>query len=124
MHERIKELRLSLGLTQQEFADRIHVERSSIAGYENGKRIPRDATINLICREFGVSEAWLRDGLGDMIVPSTRQEEIAKYVGELFASKPDPFKERFILMLLRLPPSGWDWLREQAEFLLSEDEEK
>lgn len=124
MHERIKELRLSLGLTQQEFADRIHVERSSIAGYENGKRVPRDATINLICREFGVSESWLRTGEGEMIAPSTRQEEIAKYVGELFASKPDPFKERFILMLLRLPPSGWDWLREQAAELLAEDEEK
>ena len=124
MHERIKELRLSLGLTQQEFADRLGIKRGAVANYEIGRNTPIDAVVSLICREFGVSEAWLRDGLGDMIVPSTRQEEIAKYVGELFASKPDPFKERFILMLLRLPPSGWDWLREQAEFLLSEDEEK
>ena len=124
MGERIRELRKSLGLTQKEFADRIGIKPTAIANYENGRNAPIDAVVSLICREFGVSEAWLRDGEGDMIVPSTRQEEIAKYVGELFASKPDPFKERFILMLLRLPPSGWDWLREQAEFLLSEDEEK
>ena len=124
MHERIKELRLSLGLTQQEFADRLGIKRGAVANYEIGRNTPIDAVVSLICREFGVSEAWLRDGEGDMIVPSTRQEEIAKYIGELFASKPDPFKERFILMLLRLPPSGWDWLRGQAEFLLAEDEEK
>lgn len=124
MHERIKELRLSLGLTQQEFADRLGIKRGAVANYEIGRNTPIDAVVSLICREFGISEAWLRTGEGEMIAPSTRQEEIAKYVGELFASKPDPFKERFILMLLRLPPSGWDWLREQAAALLAEDEEK
>lgn len=124
MGERIRELRKALGLTQKEFADRIGIKPTSIANYENGRNDPIDAVVSLICREFGVSEAWLRTGEGEMIAPSTRQEEIAKYVGELFASKPDPFKERFILMLLRLPPSGWDWLREQAAELLAEDEEK
>ena len=124
MGNRIRELRKHLGLTQQEFADRIGVKQNTLSQYESGRNDPIDAVVSLICREFGVSEAWLRTGEGEMIAPSTRQEEIAKYVGELFASKPDPFKERFILMLLRLPPSGWDWLREQAAALLAEDEEK
>lgn len=124
MGERIRELRKSLGLTQKDFADRIGIKPSAIANYENGRNDPIDAVVSLICREFGVSESWLRTGEGDMIAPSTRQEEIAKYVGELFASRPDPFKERFILMLLRLPPSGWDWLRERAAQLLAEDEEQ
>ena len=124
MGNRIRELRKHLGLTQQEFADRIGVKQNTLSQYESGRNDPIDAVVSLICREFGISEAWLRTGEGEMIAPSTRQEEIAKYVGELFASKPDPFKERFILMLLRLPPSGWDWLREQAAALLAEDEEK
>lgn len=42
--ERIRELRLSLGMTQQELADRAGVERCTITNYEFGHRIPRDET--------------------------------------------------------------------------------
>ena len=34
MKERIKELRKALGLTQQEFADRLGIKRGSIGNYE------------------------------------------------------------------------------------------
>lgn len=66
MNERIKELRKALGLTQQDFADKLGIKRGTISNYEIGRNIPIDAVISLICREFNVNETWLRDGSGDM----------------------------------------------------------
>ena len=64
MNERLKALRSALGLTQQEFADRLKIERGSVANYEIGRNEPIDAVISLICREFSVNEVWLRTGDG------------------------------------------------------------
>lgn len=66
MEKRIKELRKSLGLTQQAFADRIGIKRTTLANYEIGRNIPINAVIALICREFGANKKWLLDGEGEM----------------------------------------------------------
>ena len=71
MEKRIKKLRRSLDMTQQEFADRIGVKRNTIANYETGRNEPIDSVISLICREFHVNEEWLRHGLGEMMAPMT-----------------------------------------------------
>lgn len=70
MNERIKKLRRSLDLTQQEFADRIGVKRNTIANYEIGRNVPIDSVLALIVREFHVNEAWLRSGEGEMFAPA------------------------------------------------------
>ena len=70
MKDRIKKLRKSLDMKQQEFADRIGVKRNTIGQYEIGRNEPIDTVINLICREFGVSEEWLRTGSGEMFSPA------------------------------------------------------
>ena len=69
MKERIKKLRKELGLTQQEMADLVGIKRAAISNYEIGRNDPSDSVISLFCREFGVSEKWLRTGDGDMFVP-------------------------------------------------------
>lgn len=66
MRFRIKELRTSLGLTQQRFADRLGLKRQTIASYEIGNITPSDSTILLICKEFNISEEWLRTGTGEI----------------------------------------------------------
>ena len=63
VNERIKELRISQGLTMEQFRERIGIKRSSISLIESGKNNPSDQTIMLICREFGYNEEWLRDGI-------------------------------------------------------------
>lgn len=68
MKERLKKLRKTLDLTQQEFADRIGISRGNIATYETRDGSPGNSVINLICREFNVSEKWLRTGDGEMFV--------------------------------------------------------
>lgn len=67
MKERIKELRTHLGLTQQKFADKLGLKRQTIAAYEIGNIEPSDSTLLLICKEFNISEDWLRTGQGEMI---------------------------------------------------------
>ena len=79
MGERIKELRKFLGLTQQEFATRLGSVQNTITGYETGRRTPSNQVIALICREFGVSEEWLRTGEGEMLVAVTPDEN---FMGE------------------------------------------
>lgn len=66
--ERIKEVRKSLKLTQREFADKLKLKQNSIAQIEGGRNTS-DQTIRMICREFNISEKWLRTGEGDMFVP-------------------------------------------------------
>lgn len=69
--ERIKKVRKSLDLTQQEFADRIGSKRNTIATYEMGRTAPSAAVISLVCAKFNISEDWLRNGTGEMHNPKT-----------------------------------------------------
>ena len=66
MKERLKELRKALGLSQQEFSERINVAQSTYAHFETGRRELRDIHISQICTTFNVREEWLRDGTGEM----------------------------------------------------------
>jgi hypothetical protein len=72
--DRIRKIRRDLDLTQQEFADRIGIKRGAIANYEIGRNAPTDSVVSLICREFGVSEEWLRKGTGEMFAPDAGGE--------------------------------------------------
>lgn len=92
MKERIKKIRKTLDLTQQEFADRIGVKRNSYANYEIGRNIPIDAIILSICREFNVNEEWLRTGAGgddNMFIKLSKDEELAMYTQMLLDSTDD-----------------------------------
>ena len=79
MNERIKELRKALNLTQDEFGSKIGVKRNTVAQYEIGRGSPLDSVVFSICREFGVNEDWLRNGIGEMFtfVPTEEIEALA-----------------------------------------------
>jgi transcriptional regulator with XRE-family HTH domain len=89
MKQRIKELRRALNLTQHEFAERAGIKQSTVATYEIGRNEPSDTVISLICKEFGVSEDWLRYGDGEMFTPQDRDEEIAAMVAKVISGNND-----------------------------------
>ena len=122
MGERIKELRKALKMTQQEFADRLNVQRGSIASYETGRISPSNAAISLICKELNVSEDWFRNGEGDMFIPITRDEEIASFIGSVQADVDDTFKKRFISALAKLSTEEWRAIEHLMENMVSERE--
>jgi transcriptional regulator with XRE-family HTH domain len=68
MNLRFKEIRNSLGLTQAEFGKKINLKKPTISELENGKRSLSDRVISDVCREFSISEEWLKYGTGEMFV--------------------------------------------------------
>lgn len=114
MNERLKKLRKVLDLTQQEFADQMGVKRNTVATYETGKSNPSDAAVTLICKTFNVNEEWLRDGIGEMFIQQTRDEQIASFIGKIQSVEDDSFKKRFISMLSSLDESDWEVLEKMA----------
>lgn len=114
MNERLRKLRKALDLTQQEFADRIGIKRNSFANYETARNTPIDAIIVSICREFNVNEDWLKNGIGDMFLPTDRNADIEKLAKQLLSEESDSFKNRFITMLANLTVDEWEFLERIA----------
>lgn len=114
MKERLKLLRKSLDITQQEFADKIGIKRNSYANYETGRNTPIDAIIRSICREFNVNEEWLRTGNGEMFLKLNRQQKIANITATLFNAEEESFKERLLTALAELEEDEWELLEKIA----------
>lgn len=91
MNERIKTLRKTLKLTQQEFADKLNIKRGAVANYEIGRNEPIDAVISLICKTFHVNEEWLRNGTGEIFEEVPEEDEAAAYVSSLLDAENDSF---------------------------------
>lgn len=109
---RIKELRKKLGLTQQEFADRIGIKRGGVANYEIGRNEPSDSVISLICREFKINEDWLRTGEGEMFKPVNKNLQILEYFNDVAELDDTSFKKRISLALAQLSDEGWQHLEQ------------
>lgn len=110
MNKRIKKIRQNAGMTQREFADRIGVSRNTIAAYETDARVPIDAIIVSICREFNINEDWLRTGLGNMYAEVNPDIQLSKALGSLLREEAGSFKKQLILSLLELNQKEWDTL--------------
>lgn len=67
---RIALLRQRLGLSQRAFGERIGRTAAYVNRIENGKNVVTAAVISSISETFGVSEAWLLDGTGFLVVES------------------------------------------------------
>ena len=126
MHERIKELRKYLGLTQAEFGEKIAMRQTGVAWLESGDRKITDRVITTICAVFGVDEIWLRTGEGEMFQTPTRDEQITDFVGKmLFGDCDNDFAKQLLSILAALDDNGWKTLKAAAEVLKkAEDDAK
>ena len=59
LHERLLQLRKERGLTQKQLAGQLHVARSTVAAYENGRGQPSYAVLCELADFFGVSLDYL-----------------------------------------------------------------
>lgn len=100
MNERIKELRKEyLKLTMEKFGERLGVGKTAISNIENGNRNVTDQMFKSICREFNVSEDWLRDGTGKpFVVP---EDETAAIITDILID-PDDEVYRMILNIAKI----------------------
>lgn len=120
MNKRIKMVRDSHNLTQDAFGKRIGSARNTIANYENGNRVPSNAVVKSICKEYGINETWLRTGKEEMFVPITRENEIAKLTMKCLEDEPDSFRNKLVSTLARLSEDDWGVLERIAKDLVGE----
>ena len=111
--DRIAEIIESQKIKKVQFAARINVDQSYISQLTSGKKVPSDRTIADICREFSVSEEWLRTGRGEMFIQKTESEELAAFFGDLLKDEPD-FRHRLIAAMSRLTLDEWKVLEKLA----------
>lgn len=112
MEKRIRELRKALNLNQDELAMKLGVQRSTITNYESGRRVPLDAVIASICREFNVSETWLRTGEGSMF--REQDETDAELVTRAMRGESEN-KKKLIRLIADMPDELLDKMMEYLE---------
>lgn len=118
MKNRIRTIRKNAGMTQQQFADRLGVSRNTVATYETSSRVPIDAVLVSICREFGVREEWLRTGQGEIYMTMTPDLELSRWFGQILMEEESSFKRRFLLALAALKEGEWKALEHLSDGML------
>lgn len=99
MNERVKYLRNDmLHLSQDAFGKRLGVTGAAISRMEAGGRAVTDQMVLAICREFNVSEEWLRSGTGEILNNLSQDEELAYIVGQALPQADDFVKNTFIAL--------------------------
>lgn len=109
MKDRFKELRETLSLTQQKFADRLDISRNFVAQIEMGNKIPSERTIKDICREFKVNYDWLVNGTGDMFQDD---DSDAQAIVDSVMTGDNDFAKKTLVKFARLSEERWKQLQE------------
>lgn len=123
LNERIDALIKALNIRKTAFAERLNVSQAFVSQLTKGDSQPSDRTIADICREFGVNEVWLREGVGDMFQERTISEELAEFFGDVLNRKEDAeFKRAFLTILARMTPDEWRMVEAKARELTAEME--
>ncbi len=113
--ERLVYLMKDLRLTQSELADKLHLTQPHISALCSGRKPFTDRTISDICREFGVSLAWLETGEGEMYVQRSENERMALMFADVLAEADESVRKRCIAAAMEMPPEFWDNIYEYAK---------
>lgn len=124
MHNRISAIVEQSGLTKTAFAKKINVSQGLISQLCSGFTNPSDRTISDICREFGISEEWIRTGEGPMRKSLSRQAEIARFVGEVMNDAKKQDAQRVLAALMDTSPEELEALVNFARRLAAQYKEK
>lgn len=111
------------GLTKTAFAERVKVSQQHISRLAKDGT-PSDRTIVDICREFGVSEHWLRTGDGEMFVRLSREEEITKFAMLVIRDPNSEFQRDLLATMAKLEPAQWKLMEQMLDDLISQREKK
>jgi transcriptional regulator with XRE-family HTH domain len=97
--ERIKAVRMSLGVSQRDFCKGVFLSHSFYAQIESGAKNPNERVYELICNKYNVNKEWLKTGKGDMFSappPDMELEQLVEIYKEL-----DPLFKEYILQQIK-----------------------
>lgn len=119
LSERLKELRKALPgkMNQESFGKTLGLSRDAVSSYEQGRVVPSEAILKLICKTYDISYLWLKDGIGPMsIAPETDDERIdALMMGE------NEFAKDVMRAFARLGDEEWKLLRKIVDEIKKAD---
>lgn len=121
---RISTVIKSSGLTKTAFSKKIGLSQPFVSQLASGDASPSDRTIVDICREFGVSEHWLRTGEGEMFVRLSREEEITKFAMSIVRNPDSEFQRQLLATMAKLEPAQWQLMEQMLDDLISQREKK
>lgn len=116
INDRIKQVRKSKGLTMEQFGSRIGLGKSAVNKIEKGINGTTDQTVQSICREFGVSEVWLRTGNGPML-DDTSGSILDRLVAEYHLNDR---KRAILTAFLKLSPADQDAILRYVDGVVAE----
>ena len=93
--KRLKELRMSQGMTQQAFAKALNIQSSGhISGIESGEKVPSFDMFNALHETFHVNPTWLITGSGPMLLSKKENgfDEHTHHIFSLLESCDDTLK--------------------------------
>ena len=85
-----------------------------------GRNPPNDTVITLICREFNVSEEWLRTGEGEMFQPKSRNEELFEFATKVAEGDPSSIQAQLLAVMAGLTDEQWEVLAQVAHKFVEE----
>lgn len=105
---RISMLIEHLSIKKSDFAKRLDITPAYVTQLCSSARTPSDRTIADICREFKVSEEWLRTGNGPMTIQTTRTQKIAEFMADVMTDTPDSIRSILVSFLADLDVEDWE----------------
>lgn len=118
MNSRILQVRKYLNLSQKEFGNSLGVSRDVIANYENGRVIPPNSIIKLLCSVHSINQRWLETGQGEMLDRVNRKSDLEILLETLSTNDKDGYKKRLVSVMARLKPEDWEVLERIAREML------
>lgn len=79
-------------LTKTAFYEKLNVSQAFISQLCSGAKMPSDRTIADICREFNISELWLRTGEGEPHIQRDEDEEFLEVMEQIHMSDDELIK--------------------------------
>ncbi len=74
LNEKLKQLRKSRGITQQELADAIYVSRSAVAKWENGLGLPSPESMEALEKYFGIRQTEIATAQPEQVIVKKNQK--------------------------------------------------
>ncbi len=119
INDRIKELRIALGMNQTEFGGKIGLKQTYLSQIENGSRPVTDKIKRIICLQSWngntLREEWVENGTGEMFFIQDKQTQIAEFLGDIQKDSGNNFKSRLVAALASFSEDEWDLLEKMID---------
>lgn len=123
MNNRIKEARKRLLLTQKEVGEKLGFTDNYIYMMECGKKAVSERYIHGLVTEYGINENWIRTGDGEMLMSTTKEEDIASIAASMMKEE-SAFRTMLIKELCDAPSDTLEQIYSYVKYVVDMSKRK